>query len=185
MNKLLILVDVQNDFISGVLGTKEAQEAVPKIVEKLKNWDGDVICTKDTHESDYLNTLEGKNLPVPHCVLGTEGHDINKDVDTRLHNLASKDKLVLTLRKENRFGTLLLPRLIEMYEAGDTLKYDCIEFVGFCTDICVVSNLLIVKAAFPEVEIAVDASCCAGTTPENHQHALEVMKSCQIEILNG
>jgi nicotinamidase-related amidase len=187
LNKLLIIVDVQNDFVDGALGTKEATAIIPNIVKKIENWNGDIIATKDTHYDDYLETREGKYLPVPHCIVNTEGHNLNREVDYVLNKVEKYDKnTVLVLRKENRFGTSLLPILIEHKPSMKDVEcgYDYIEFVGLCTDICVISNVLIVKAAFPEVDIAVDASCCAGVTPELHKAALDVMKSCQIDIVN-
>lgn len=177
MTKLLVVVDMQNDFVDGALGSKEAEAIVPKVVEKIKNWDGDIIATYDTHYKNYLKTREGRLLPVEHCILGTEGHELNPDVKEAL----TKNKLLIGIKKFT-FGDTKLPHFI-----GSALccNYDYIEFIGLCTDICVVSNALIVKAAYPEVDIAVDASCCAGVTPEKHKAALMTMDSCQITILNA
>lgn len=184
-NNLLIIVDMQNDFIDGSLGSKEAQAIVPNVVDKIDNWDGDIISTKDTHNKNYLQTQEGRYLPIPHCIEGSKGHKLNskvikaiKDYTARTfsfhHNYVAVDK--------GSFGSTLLPEMILINGAHKRDYYDYIEFVGLCTDICVVSNALIVKANFPEVRIAVDSSCCAGTTPELHNAALAVMKSCQIEV---
>ena len=179
MKKLLIVIDMQNDFVDGVLGTDEAQEIVPKIVEKIRNWDGDIMFTKDTHYEDYLQTREGCNLVIPHCIKGTEGHKLNPQIETAAqeykmqnpaHNIITKEK--------NYFGEFEL--LI-----GVPALYNEIEFVGVCTDICVISNAIIAKAYRPEAYIWVDASCCAGTTPEMHNKALDVMRSCQIGVVYG
>ncbi len=174
MKKLLVVVDIQNDFVDGALGTKEAVTMIPNAVKKISGWDGDVIVTADTHEENYLETREGKNLPVKHCILGTEGHRINNDVFDAL--VAAAGFEVEFLNKYT-FGSTALPELIR--HKG----YEYIELIGLCTDICVVSNALILKANFPETDIAVDASCCAGVTPESHNAALTTMKMCQINVI--
>ena len=171
MKKLLIVVDMQNDFITGALGTPEAQAIVPKVAEKIKNWDGDICVTMDTHSSDYLNTREGRKLPVPHCILGTHGWHLNEEIYDAMYG-----KKVYFDRKDS-FGDYYLPE--RYYQEA----YDRIEFCGVCTDICVISNAIIFKPSCRVSDIAVDASCCAGTTPEMHQKALDVMESCQITIL--
>lgn len=174
MKKLLVVVDMQNDFIDGALGTEEAKAIVPNVVTKISEWGGDIITTQDTHYPNYLETREGKHLPVSHCIIDTEGHKINNDIFKALVNtrhFAALNKLT--------FGSTALPELIR----GQGYEY--IELVGLCTDICVVSNAMLLKAAFPETDIAVDASCCAGVTPESHKSALLTMKMCQIDILNG
>jgi nicotinamidase/pyrazinamidase len=173
MKKLLIVVDMQNDFVDGALGTPEAQAIVPNVVNKIKNWDGDIFCTQDTHREDYLSTREGKHLPVVHCVEGTDGHKINEEV---FSELCEYPRHMVTLNKYT-FGSTALPEIIR------PLEYDYIELVGLCTDICVVSNAMILKAHFPGIDIAVDASCCAGVTPESHNAALTTMKMCQINII--
>jgi len=170
--KALIVVDMQKDFIDGSLGSAEARAIVPKVVEKIHNWDGFVFATKDEHEEDYLETTEGKHLPVKHCIYGTEGWTFDVKVRDALLNVED-DKSEVVNKKT--FGSLEL--------ANKCKKYDRIEIVGLCTDICVISNALLIKATCPEVEITVDASCCAGSTPERHKAALEVMKSCQINIV--
>lgn len=173
MKKLLIVVDMQNDFISGSLGTPEAVAIVPNVVKKIRDWEGDIITTQDTHYENYLDTREGKRLPVPHCIVGTEGYNINDEVMTVLvshENTVGVNKLT--------FGSIELPEMIR----DD--RYDYIELIGLCTDICVVSNALILKANYPETDIAVDASCCAGVTPQTHEAALRTMEMCQIDVLN-
>ncbi|WP_037325518.1 cysteine hydrolase family protein [Anaerovibrio sp. RM50] len=169
-NKCIVIVDMQNDFIDGALGTKEAQEMLPNLVEKLGAVkDADLIFTQDTHHKDYLSTQEGKNLPVEHCIEGEKGWEICSALQPHL----DKAKAVI---KKPAFGSMELPALVK--------EYDEVELVGLCTDICVISNAMILKAASPEQKIAIDASCCAGVTPESHLGALEAMKMCQIEIRN-
>ena len=169
MAKVLIVVDMQNDFVDGALGTKEAEKIVPDVINKVKsavnNNDG-VIFTKDTHYNDYLSTAEGKNLPVEHCIKGSKGWEI-------IPGLSAYAKKVI---EKNTFGSINLPEEVE--------NYDEIELVGLCTDICVISNALLLKAYFPEKSISVDASCCAGVTLESHNNALEAMKMCHIKINN-
>lgn len=181
-NKYLIVVDVQNDFIDGALGTPEAVQAVPKIVEKIKAFDGTVCTTQDTHTENYLSSNEGRHLPVPHCIAGTDGHRIQKDVWDAIQ---SKDHMGVM---KDSFGSIFLWQKVmkKIMACGENAdgSDSFFELVGFCTDICVVSNALILKSFFPEAEISVDASCCAGTTPENHNKALDVMECCQIEIVN-
>lgn len=172
MKKLLVVVDMQNDFISGSLGTAEAVAIVPNVVAKIKGWDGEIIATQDTHYADYLNTREGKHLPVEHCIVDTNGHKIHEDVFDAL----VYQRHVATLNKLT-FGSTALPEIIR------GLNYEYIELVGLCTDICVVSNALLLKANYPEIDIAVDASCCAGVTPQSHEAALQTMKMCQIDVI--
>lgn len=172
MKKLLIVVDIQNDFVDGALGTSEAVAIIPNVVQKINNWDGDIICTKDTHYNDYLETNEGRHLPVSHCIVGTNGHEINDDVLSALANIEN-----YTIINKYTFGSTELP--IRILNAG----YDYIELVGLCTDICVISNALLLKAHYPEIDIAVDASCCAGVTPESHEAAITTMKMCQIDMI--
>ena len=170
-SKCVVIVDMQNDFIDGALGTDEAQEMLPKLVNKLGTVrDVDLIFTQDTHHKDYLSTQEGKNLPVEHCIEGEKGWEICSALQPYL----DKAKAVI---KKPAFGSMELPSLVK--------EYDEVELVGLCTDICVISNAMILKAASPEQKIAVDASCCAGVTPESHEGALKAMKMCQIEIRNS
>lgn len=168
MKKTLIVIDMQNDFITGSLGTPEAIAIVPKVKEKIATYQSaghEIIYTRDTHTEDYLNTPEGKKLPVKHCIKDSTGWQIADD-------LYVKDSLCID--KPN-FG----------WPYWNTLNLEDveeIELVGLCTDICVVSNALILKATFPNAEISVDASCCAGVTPQTHKAALETMKMCQITV---
>ncbi len=167
--KVLVVVDMQNDFIDGALGTGEAVAIVPKVVEKVKGFQGGVIFTRDTHPEDYMNTAEGKKLPVPHCICGTAGWEIAPQLE-ELRQTPPVDKVT--------FGSTALPQIVA--QLGEVEE---ITLVGLCTDICVISNALILKAHFPEVPIIVDASCCAGVTPASHNNALEAMKMCQIDVI--
>ena len=175
MKKILILIDIQKDFVDGALGTKEALAMIPAAVEKIRSFDGDIFVTFDTHYDDYMQTAEGKKLPVPHCIKGTPGHALNADISAALNGKS------YTAVEKNTFGSVELPDLIQKAANGEAFS---IEIIGLCTDICVISNALILKAHFPEVPIAVDAACCAGVTPELHKAALAAMKSCQIDIVN-
>lgn len=173
MQKLLLVIDMQNDFIDGSLGTKEAVEIVPNVVKKIKEFNGTVLYTRDTHFENYLSTQEGMNLPVLHCIKGTQGWEIRKEIDV-LRTTIPFDK--------PSFGST---------ELGDFLKHENekepieqITLIGLCTDICVISNAMIAKAVLTEVPIIVDASCCAGVTPESHNNALSAMAMCQIIIEN-
>ena len=165
MKKTLIVIDMQNDFVSGSLGTKEAQAIVENVKNKIAEYKADgyeIIFTRDTHGEDYLDTAEGRKLPVEHCVKGTWGWQLADGLDT--------DGAVYI--DKPTFGTMV----------WSDMDFDVIELVGLCTDICVISNALILKAEFPNADISVDASCCAGVTPETHNAALAVMKMCQIEV---
>lgn len=176
MKKFLVVVDMQNDFIDGALGTPEAQAIVPKVVEKINSFDGDcVFCTMDTHGGEYFQTQEGRKLPVEHCIIGTYGWQISSEVMDEL----IRDGIYYVPVVKFNFGSDKLPEYIKEEADGDDFT---IEFVGLCTDICVVSNALYCKTSFPEVEISVDSSCCAGVTPEAHEAALAVMRSCQINV---
>ncbi len=170
---VLIVVDMQNDFIDGALGTKEAKEIVPKAAEKIKSFDGRVIATRDTHEENYLDTQEGRKLPVKHCIRGTAGWEIRSEIQELIRELPM-DKLT--------FGCLDLGNALQKYDEWQE-KIESVTLIGLCTDICVISNAMIVKAALPETRVIVDASCCAGVTPESHKQALEAMKVCQIEVV--
>lgn len=174
MKKLLIVVDMQKDFIDGSLANPAAQAIIKPICQKIASWDGDIIATLDTHENDYMSTREGKYLPVAHCINGTNGHRLNKDIETALVNAANGARVCM----KPTFGSTALPELIR------NKGYDYIELVGTCTSICVVSNALVLKAEYPEVDMAVDAACCACLNDETHNAALTVMKTCQIDILN-
>ncbi len=173
VKKFLIVVDMQNDFVDGALGTKEAVNIVNKVVDKIKSFDGEIIATYDTHFEDYMETSEGKKLPIKHCIKGTDGWLLNDKVQKALD-----DKGYTALEKLT-FGSKKLPEEILDLANGQDFS---IELIGLCTDICVVSNALLLKTSFYEKEISVDASCCAGVTPETHQAALTTMKMCQINI---
>lgn len=166
MNKILIVVDMQNDFVSGSLGTAEARGIVTKLRAKLDSFDGDVIFTRDTHNEDYLKTNEGKHLPVEHCIKGSWGWEIIDELKPYVKKVIDKPT----------FGST------ELVEYLKTKNYDSFELCGLCTDICVVSNALLIKANFYEVEVSVDSACCAGVTVNSHNSALETMKMCQIEV---
>lgn len=168
--KILVVVDMQNDFIDGALGTPEAVSIVPYVKEVIESFDGKVLFTRDTHFADYMDTQEGKNLPVPHCVKDTEGWQIRKELDA-LRKTPAIDKIT--------FGSKDLVEILK--------EEPCVEsitFVGLCTDICVISNVMLTKAFFPEIPLIVDAKACAGVTPESHQNALAAMKMCQVRIVN-
>ncbi len=174
--KILVAVDLQNDFIDGALGTKEAEAIVPAAAARIREWreDGaEIFATLDTHEENYAETQEGKRLPVAHCIRGTEGWQLNPVIREALGDCILVEKPT--------FGSIRLPELIRE-KIGDG-KGATIELIGLCTDICVVSNALLLKAAFPEATIRVSSGCCAGVTPEKHKAALETMASCQIDIL--
>lgn len=169
MKRLLVVVDMQKDFIDGSLGTEEARAIVPGVREKVvkcqaEGWD--VAFTLDTHEENYLDTQEGKKLPVPHCIVDTDGWELCEELGDFKGRYFEK----------NTFGSMALAE----WAAGK--GYEEVELAGLCTDICVISNALLLKAALPEARIRVDAKCCAGVTPESHKHALEAMKMCQVEI---
>ena len=169
--KLLVVVDMQTDFVDGALGTQEAVSIVPAVVDRVaraiqEGWD--LIFTQDTHTQDYMNTQEGKNLPVPHCIKGSEGWAIIP----QLREFALGRPCV----EKPTFGSLALAELVSRCE------YEEIELIGLCTDICVISNAMLLKAALPEVPICVDSACCAGVTPASHANALEAMKLCQITV---
>ena len=174
MKKILVVVDMQNDFIDGALGTKEAVSIVDNVVSKIENFNGKIIATLDTHLHNYMETLEGSKLPIPHCIRMTNGWLLNEKVMMALSNKDYK-----TIEKRT-FGSTKLVNEIRRNKDKEEIE---IEFVGLCTDICVVSNVLLVKAYFPEVKITVDASCCAGVTPETHSAALTTMKMCQINVI--
>ena len=170
MGKAIIVVDMQNDFVDGALGTQEAQAMLPRLVEKLKAEQAAgtaLVFTMDTHGTDYLETQEGKKLPVEHCIRGTTGWQIADALQPFVRAAAA-------VIEKPTFGATALPAAIA--------DYDEIEFVGLCTDICVISNALLLKAFYPEKRITVDASCCAGVTPESHANALNAMRMCQIEV---
>lgn len=172
MKKVLVVVDMQNDFIDGSLGTVQAQGIVSKVISKIKSYPADCIyATRDTHGKDYLESSEGKNLPVVHCVKGSKGWEIRPEVAEAMPQAVILDKPT--------FGSTELAKLLYRENEKEGLE---IELVGLCTDICVVSNALLLKSFLPENRISVDASCCAGVTPESHEAALATMKMCQIMV---
>ena len=173
MKKILVVVDMQKDFVDGALGTKEAQAIIPAVVKKIKEFDGDIFATLDTHSEDYMDTPEGRKLPVPHCIKGTDGWKLDAKVEEAL---AGKK---YTAVEKPTFGSVELPDMIREAAGDEELS---VEVIGLCTDICVVSNVLLLKAAFYESPISVDSACCAGVTPEKHEAALETMRSCQIDV---
>ncbi len=174
MRKILVVIDMQNDFIDMALGTKEAVAIVERVKEKIRSYPTeDVIATMDTHGENYMETQEGRNLPVKHCIRGTEGWQIRPDIMELL-----KDAKIF---EKPTFGSTALSEYIKDLSGREEIE---VELAGLCTDICVVSNALLLKASVPEVRISVDAACCAGVTPEKHLAALETMRSCQIYVLN-
>ena len=172
MQNILLVIDMQNDFIDGTLGTPEAVAIVPKVREKIRSFDGTVLFTRDTHGENYMETQEGKNLPVPHCIRGTDGWQIRPELE-ELRVTEPIDK--------GTFGSDELGKILR--DLNDEDPIGIITVIGLCTDICVISNALLAKAFLPEVPIEVDASCCAGVTPESHENALKAMASCQIRIV--
>ena len=168
--KILVVVDMQNDFIDGALGTPEAASIVPYVKEVIESFDGKVLFTRDTHFADYMDTQEGKNLPVPHCIKDTDGWRIRRELDA-LRKTPAIDKIT--------FGS---KDLVDILKGEPSIE--SITFVGLCTDICVISNVMLTKAFFPEIPLIVDAKACAGVTPESHQNALAAMKMCQVRIVN-
>lgn len=174
MKKLLIVVDMQKDFVDGALGSKEAVAIVDNVAKKIETFDGDIIVTYDTHTQNYMETQEGKNLPVPHCIKGTDGWKLNSKVQAAL------DKKEYKAIEKPTFGSTDLPEYIKSNYNPMDIE---IELIGLCTDICVVSNALLMKAHFLETKVSVDASCCAGVTPESHNAALVTMKMCQVNVI--
>jgi len=176
--KILVVVDMQNDFIDGALGTREAQVIVPEVIKKIQAFEGRVIFTRDTHEENYMDTQEGKNLPVVHCVRGTKGWELHPQIDA----LRKEEPVDKPTFGSTALGSLLLEQDNELKEKGEK-GIEEITLIGLCTDICVISNAMLIKAFLPEVPVVVDAKCCAGVTPESHENALEAMKMCQIQIV--
>ena len=171
MQDILVVVDMQNDFIDGALGTKEAVAIVPAVEQKIRNFHGRVLFTRDTHDATYLETQEGRKLPVPHCIRDTEGWQIHPALEA-LRKEPAIDKPV--------FGSAALGEALRAADWEDRVR--SVTLIGLCTDICVISNAMIARAFLPEAEIIVDAACCAGVTPESHRNALEAMKVCQVRI---
>lgn len=173
MRKILIVVDMQNDFIDGALGTPEAEAIVEPVVKLIEGWPGrDIFATRDTHLSNYPETQEGRRLPVVHCVKGTKGWELESRVAAALKDAELIDKPT--------FGSVALAQRLKEMAEQEELE---ITLVGLCTDICVVSNAILIKAYLPEVPVRVIADCCAGVTPKTHEAALETMRMCQIEVI--
>lgn len=169
--KVLLVIDMQNDFIDGALRNEEAMKIIENVNKKITKYRENrdiIIFTRDTHDTNYLNTNEGKNLPVSHCIKGTDGWQISSSI-----NVQENDKII----DKPTFGSL------ELAEYVAEIKPETIELIGVCTDICVISNAMILKAKLPEIEISVDSTCCAGVTPQTHKNALEAMKMCHIKVI--
>lgn len=175
MKKILIVVDMQNDFIDGSLGTKEAVGIVDDVVKEIGNDYDHIICTRDTHHENYMDTNEGRHLPVVHCVKDTQGWQIRDEVMK-----AVEDKGNYEIIDKPTFGSETMVDVLKKYDEEE--KIEEITLLGLCTDICVVSNALLVKAAFPEIRVAVKQNCCAGVTTDSHEAALTTMRMCQIEV---
>lgn len=176
MQRLLIVVDMQNDFIDGSLGTKEAQAIVPAVVERIKSFDGPVLFTRDTHTEKYLETAEGKKLPVEHCIRGTKGWELQSEIE------ALRQEMNAVTFDKYTFGS----KDLAAYVSENVAAYGGISSIvlcGLCTDICVISNAMLLKAYLPEVPIVIDSECCAGVTVESHENALKAMAMCQMEIV--
>ncbi len=173
MKHFLIVVDMQRDFVDGSLGSDAAQAIVPKVMDKILRFEGEIFATLDTHSPNYLETAEGRHLPVPHCIKGTPGWMLCDEI------AATLEQKGFTKVEKLTFGSVLLPRLLYQAAGGQPFT---VELVGLCTDICVVSNALMLKANFPEMEISVDSACCAGVSPATHAAALETMRCCQINV---
>lgn len=169
--QVLVVVDMQKDFIDGALGTKEATEIVENVAEKIKNFEGEIIFTRDTHFDNYSTTQEGRKLPVPHCIKGTAGWQIEE----RLEKLRTPKMKVFD---KPSFGSVELAAYLK-----ENKELESVTLIGLCTDICVISNALLIKAFLPEVKVTVEEKCCAGVTPQSHINALEAMKMCQVEII--
>lgn len=169
MMKLLVVVDVQNDFVDGSLGTEEAIEIIPYIRKKVENFVGEVVYTMDTHDENYLLTQEGKKLPVKHCLKGSQGWELRQGIYRENSKIFEKIG----------FGSTDLVDYIKVLGKA----VESVELIGICTDICVVSNAILLKAHFPELPIIVDSKGCAGVTPQTHKNAIETMKMCQIEVI--
>lgn len=174
MKKILVVVDIQNDFVDGALGSKEAVAIINNAGRKIKDFDGDIFVTLDTHGENYMNTQEGKRLPVPHCIKGTDGWKLNAEIEKALEG-----KNAVFIEKPT-FGSQKLAELISEKYKDEAFS---VELIGICTDICVISNALTIRAYNTECDITVDSSCCAGVSPELHDAALTVMKSCLINVI--
>ena len=172
MQNILVVVDMQNDFIDGALGTSEAQAILPNVEGLVRNFNGKIYFTRDSHSENYMQTQEGKNLPVPHCIKNTNGWEIAPSLKPYAKNIIDKPT----------FGSINLAS--ELAKENEREKIESVTLVGLCTDICVISNAMLIKASLLESKVIVDASCCAGVTPQSHKNALEAMKMCQIAVIN-
>lgn len=189
MTKLLLVIDMQNDFITGALGSEDAQRIVPNVLNKIKNFvktvpseNGKIIFTRDTHYEDtYLSSMEGQKLPVVHCIAGTEGWALENSINEEIFNIFEEYDTFI-FNKET-FGLYDWVSMLGNHANINFNDVESIEIVGLCTDICVISNAMILKSLFPEIPIIVDSSCCAGVTPESHNNALAAMKMCHIDII--
>jgi len=171
---VLVVIDMQNDFTYGALRNEDAIAIIPDVVKKIKEFPGEVLFTRDTHQDDYMSTQEGRKLPVPHCIEGSQGWELVPEINALAKDLDS------VIFDKPTFGSVDLQTAIVEMNEEETL--DSIEFIGVCTDICVISNAMLVKAALPELTVRVDSSCCAGVSVESHNTALNAMKACQIEV---
>ena len=178
--KLLVVIDMQNDFIDGALGTKEAREIVSRAADKIAEHKGPIFYTMDTHTEEYLNSAEGRKLPVKHCIKGSEGWKLNDRIKEAIEHSESFPDWTREFEKPT-FGSVTMAK--ELKEFVEEEIVDSVEIIGLCTDICVISNALLLKAYYPELMIAVDESCCAGVSYETHKNAIEAMRQCQIDIL--
>ncbi len=175
MKHILVVIDMQNDFVTGTLGTKEAVAIVPNVAKKIREFAGDEIyVTYDTHYENYLDTLEGEKLPVIHCIEGSQGYELHPEVKKALSGKRYTEVV------KAGFGSFSITRGLKDRYPGEEMEF---ELIGLCTDVCVVTNALIIRAGYPNARITVDASCCAGITPETHKAALITMKCCQIDII--
>ena len=176
MSDYLIVVDMQKDFISGSLGTPEAQAIVVPVIQKICGHKGPLYFTRDTHDENYLETHEGQRLPVEHCIKGSPGWQLHPELEALAQAFGG------VILDKPAFGSPQLGELLAKRDAQDPV--DSITLIGLCTDICVISNALLLRSLFPEADILVDASCCAGVTPQSHRGALEAMKLCHVDIIN-
>lgn len=195
--KVLAVIDMQNDFINGALGSVEAEAIVPNAVKKIRDFEGLVVLTRDTHGENYLQTQEGRNLPVPHCIKDSNGWQINSEIMEAAQAQAAAQSEVFedengeavmemeyepVIFDKPTFGSTALGQALAMGAQEESVE--SVEIIGLCTDICVISNAMLIKACLPETKIIIDASCCAGVTPESHAQALGAMKACQIKVIN-
>lgn len=176
MRKVLVVVDMQKDFVDGALGSNEAIAIVDNVVNKINEFDGEIIVTYDTHQDNYMETREGKYLPVPHCIENTDGWQLNDKVQEALD---ARENYAI-IHKPTFGSTELVDVICEYWDGENDTE---VTLIGLCTDICVVSNAMLLKANYPEMNIVVDASCCAGVTVESHNAALTTMKMCQIDVI--